>query len=81
MLEKTRTARDPFRCSVPDTLPGTYQPVVIGVVTDRLFSLILPGNLRYNFALELDRATTDIRSKMLVGKSSLRRKLIGYFHA
>jgi hypothetical protein len=51
------------------------------VVPDRLFSVAYPDNLRHNFALELDRATADLRSKTLVGKSSFRRKLIGYFHA
>ena len=53
--------------------------LTIGVVPDRVFSLEFAGRTRLNFALELDRGTMDIKSRQLVGKSSFRRKLLGYY--
>ena len=44
-----------------------------------MFSLAFEGRTRLNFALELDRGTMDIKSRQLVGKSSFRRKLLGYY--
>ena len=79
--EATRTARDPFRCRVSVREPGVREPVVIGVVPDRLFSLAYPDATRHNFAVELDRATMDVRAATLKGKSSFRRKLVGYAEA
>ena len=80
MPENTRASRDPFCCYV--TISGDLsEPVSIGIRPDRLFSLVYPGNLRHNFALELDRATAPIRSTVLLARSSFRRKLIGYLHA
>jgi hypothetical protein len=78
MPEATRSARDPFRCRVRIALERR-EPLVIGVVPDRLFCLAFADATRLNFALELDRGTMDIRSRQLVGKSSYRRKLIGYW--
>jgi hypothetical protein len=77
--EATRLAADPFRCRVTLRLEELPQPLTIGVVPDRLFSLSLADNMRMNFALELDRGTMDIKSRRLVGKSSFRRKLLGYW--
>ena len=54
---------------------------MISVIPDRLFSLRYANDTRLNFALELDRGTMDIASRTLVGKSSIRRKLIGYHQA
>jgi hypothetical protein len=51
------------------------------VVPDRLFSFSYPNGTRHNFALELDRGTMDVKAKRIAGKSSFRRKLLGYFHA
>lgn len=45
-----------------------------------MFSLVLPDSTRVNFALELDRGTMDINARRLVGKSSFRRKALGYWH-
>ena len=44
-----------------------------------MFSLAFENRTRLNFALELDRGTMDIKSRQLVGKSSFRRKLLGYY--
>ncbi len=79
MPEKTRALRDPFRIRVTVSVPGSVKPVIIGVVPDRLFSLV-SGDERRNFALELDRGEMSVNAKSLK-KSSYRRKLLGYFHA
>ena len=76
-----RNARDPFRCRVDVRLHGVNAPVSIAIVPDRLFSFAYPNGTRHNFALELDRGTMDVKAKKLTGKSSYRRKLLGYFHA
>lgn len=74
-----RVVRDPFRCRV-DVRHGNAT-VPIGVVPDRLFSFAYTNGTRHNFALELDRGSMDIKARQLAGKSSFRRKLLGYFHA
>lgn len=81
MPEATRRLSDPFRCRVEVRTAGQALPIPIAVVPDRLFSLAYADGTRHNYALELDRGTMDIRAKRLAGKSSFRRKLIGYFHA
>lgn len=53
-------------------------PLVIPIIPDRLFGLTYPDTTVHHFALELDRGTMDIWANRLVGKSSFRRKLIGY---
>ena len=78
--EATRRNRDPFRARVTVRVPEHRDPVGIGVVPDRLFSLYLADATRINFALELDRGTMDIKARTLLGKSSFRRKLVGYYH-
>lgn len=81
MPEATRKARDPFRCRVSISFPTQREPLTLAVIPDRLFSLRFENDTRLNFALELDRGTMDIASRTLVGKSSIRRKLIGYHQA
>lgn len=81
MPEATRKARDPFRCRVSISLPHQREPLTLAVIPDRLFSFRFANDTRLNFALELDRGTMDIASRTLVGKSSIRRKLIGYHQA
>jgi hypothetical protein len=81
MPEATRKARDPFRCRVSISLPHQREALMLSVIPDRLFSLRFANDTRFNFALELDRGTMDIASRTLVGKSSIRRKLIGYHQA
>jgi protein involved in plasmid replication-relaxation len=78
MSETTRSARDPFCLRV--TIRHHDKALTIPVVPDRLFAFAYPDNTTHNFALELDRGTMDIWANRLVGKSSIRRKLIGYFH-
>lgn len=77
--EATRNARDPFRIRVTVRVKEHPTPVAIGIVPDRVFSLFLTDNTRHNFALELDRGTMDIKARTLIGKSSFRRKLLGYY--
>ena len=61
------------------TLKTAREALTIGVIPDRVFSLAFEDRTRLNFALELDRGTMDIKSRQLVGKSSFRRKLLGYY--
>ena len=77
--EATQNARDPFRIRVTVTVKEHSTPVAIGIVPDRVFSLFVADNNRHNFALELDRGTMDIKARTLIGKSSFRRKLLGYY--
>jgi protein involved in plasmid replication-relaxation len=77
--EATRAQSHPFRCRVTLRVKELPLPLIIGVVPDRLFSLMLGDDTRNNFALELDRGTMDITSRRLIGKSSFRRKLLGYW--
>ena len=62
------------------TPPHESRDVTVGVVPDRLFSLATAGE-RTNYALELDRGFMDIDAKTLTGKSTIRRKVLGYWHA
>jgi Replication-relaxation len=78
MPAKTRSLRDPFRIRVPVSLPGKPQPLTIGVVPDRLFSLAM-HDVRRNYALEVDRGSEPVDAKSL-NRTSWRRKLLGYFH-
>lgn len=79
MPEKTQKLRNPFCIRVTVSVPGSARPVIIGVVPDRLFSLVSADGRR-NAALELDRGEMSVNAKSLK-KSSYRRKLLGYFHA
>jgi hypothetical protein len=75
--EKTREDDAPFHVRV--ALKTAREGLTIGVIPDRVFSLAFADRTRLNFALELDRGTMDIKSRQLVGKSSFRRKLLGYY--
>ena len=77
--EATQKRADPFRLSV--TFPHDGRQLAIGVVPDRLMSFVYPDNTRHNFALEIDMGTADVWSNNLRTKSSIRKKLLGYFHA
>ena len=61
------------------TLKTARETLTIGVIPDRVFCLAFEDRTRLNFALELDRGTMDIKSRQLVGKSSFRRKFLGYY--
>ena len=83
MPEETRRPRrnhNPFKLKPTFTPPRENANIVVGVVPDRLFSLAA-GEERTNYALELDRGTMDVDAKTLVGKSTIRRKILGYWHA
>lgn len=60
------------------TVAQRDRPLVIPIIPDRVFGLTYPDKTSHHFALELDRGTMDIWANRLVGKSSFRRKLIGY---
>jgi hypothetical protein len=77
----TQAMRDPFRLRVAVPMLGSGVPIPIAVVPDRLFSIVYDNGTRHNFALEIDRGTMDVAAKRLVGKSSYRRKIVGYFYA
>jgi hypothetical protein len=77
--DKTRALRDPFRCRISVRLPQAAAPLTIGVVPDRLFSLVHESTTRRNFALELDRGTMKVNAKTF-GGTSFRRKILGYYH-
>jgi hypothetical protein len=79
MPESTRARRDPFKLLV--TIHHDRKPLDLAVVPDRLFTLLSAGSRPSSYALELDRGSMDINAKRLVGKSSFRRKQIGYFNA
>jgi protein involved in plasmid replication-relaxation len=88
----TRDLPDPFACKVsiplndlarylPKIARTLREPLKITVVPDRVFTLLYPDNTRHNFALELDRGTMDIKSKSLLAKANVRKKIAGYFFA
>lgn len=78
MPELTANSCDPYALRI--SLQHHAKQLTIAVVPDRLFAIVYPDT-QHNFALELDRGTMDINAKRLVGKTSFRRKLLGYFHA
>ena len=80
MPEATRKLQQPFRCRVQVRVAIQREPISVGVIPDRLFSVLYRNETRHNFALELDRGTMDLKAKQLIRKSSFRRKLLGYFH-
>jgi hypothetical protein len=78
MPQRTRVSADPFCLRV--TVFHQDKRLTIPVVPDRLFALAYP-DVRHHFALEVDLGTMDIWANRLVGKSSIRRKLLAYYHA
>ena len=79
MPERTRDARDPFCLRV--RIVHHDKGLTVPVIPDRLFAFRYADGTTHNFALEQDMGSMDIWASRLVGKSSIRRKLIGYFHA
>jgi hypothetical protein len=77
MPEHTQRTERPFTSHV--RISHENRTIAIAVQPDRLFSLLYPDE-RHNFALEQDLGTMDIWPNRIVGKSSLRRKLLAYFH-
>jgi Replication-relaxation len=71
---------NPFACKVTVQLDELKKPIEITNVPDRVFSQLFPDDSRSNYFLERDRGTMDIWAKRLIGKSSFRKKHIGYFH-
>lgn len=70
--EKARALRDPFRLRV--TVAEKFKTIPLSVVPDRLFSLVLAGERRFNFALELDRASMSVTGRFA-------RKIAAYLAA
>jgi hypothetical protein len=79
MPEATQDKSDPFQLRV--AIPHRDTSLTVPVIPDRLFALRYDNGTIHNFALELDRGTMDIWANRLVGKSSLRRKLLAYHYA
>jgi hypothetical protein len=75
----TRELPDPFRLRV--TVEHEGVPISLNAIPDRLLSLVLPDNRRYNFCVEIDRATMSVAARRLTGKSSFARKVRAYFSA
>ena len=75
--EKTRTAREPLRLSVPglDNKLG-----VSSVVADGLFGLAFPDNTAAYFLLEMDRGSMPVARSRL-DQTSFKRKLAVYWEA
>jgi hypothetical protein len=78
MPEPTKNTTRPF--SLRATIRHQHKPLTITIIADRLFALVYP-HARHNFALEQDLGTMDIWASRLIGKSSIRRKHLGYVHA
>jgi hypothetical protein len=55
--------------------------VALNAIPDRLISVVLSDHRRYNFCLEVDRATMSLAARRLSGKSSYARKIRAYFAA
>ena len=79
--ERTRALKDPFALRV--TVPHNHKEVPLTIVPDRLCSLVYANNTRNNFAIEQDLGSMSVgnKSTKLLGKSSIRKKHIAYFHA
>jgi len=71
-----------FACKFTVELGHLKKRIDITNVPDRAFSILLPDHSRTNYFLERDRGTMVIGTKRtrLIGKSSFRKKQIGYFH-
>jgi hypothetical protein len=71
-----------FACKVTVQLKHLKNPIDISNVPDGVFSFLFPDESRSNYFLERDRGTMPVGTKRtrLVGKSSFRKKQIGYFH-
>lgn len=61
MPEATRARRDPFRLRV--TVTDNFKKTPLSVIPDRLFSLAIGGDRRFNFALEFDRASMSVTGR------------------
>jgi|KBSSwiStaDraftv2_1062776.scaffolds.fasta_scaffold44592_3 hypothetical protein len=75
----TRDLADPFRLRVAVEHDG--HTVALNAIPDRLVSVVLPDNRRYNLCFEIDRATMSIAARRLSGKSSFGRKIRAYYAA
>ena len=72
----------PFACKFSVDLEQLKKPLPITIVADRLFRFRYTNDERHNFCLEQDRGTMTVGTKRtpMIGKSSFRKKQIGYFH-
>jgi hypothetical protein len=74
----------PFACQVVVPITRSKKTVDIDISNepDRVFSILFPDDTRTNYFLERDRGTMPVGTKRtrLTGKSSFRKKQIGYFH-
>ncbi len=75
MREATRTARNPFFWPAEVKVSGRTEK--IGLVPDRLMSIVLPNRTRLNFAIEVDTGEMPVERRSMKG-TSIARKVAGY---
>lgn len=75
MPEATRTARNPFLWPAEIKIGGRTEK--IGLVPDRLMSIVLPNRTRLNFAIEVDTGEMPVERRSMKG-TSIARKIAGY---
>lgn len=73
--EATQKASNPFLWKAKVTLGSQSEKV--GLVPDRLFSLVFADNTRRNYALEFDTGEMPIARRSLKG-TSIKKKMLGY---
>jgi hypothetical protein len=78
----TLASGNPLSCVLTVNVPHLRQPLDLTVIPDRIMSVVYPDDTRHSYAIEVDRGSMSVgtsRSR-LIGKSTYRKKLIGYFH-
>ena len=75
----TRDLADPFRLRV--TIQHEHRPLPLNATPDRLISIVLPDEHRFNFCVEIDRGTMSVAARRLTNKSSFGRKIRAYYAA
>lgn len=77
----TQAKADPFKLRVNVRPDRGAAPIEIAIVPDRVLSTVYPDETRHNLVLEIDEGTMDVKARRLVGKSSIVKKIIGYYEA
>lgn len=75
MPESTRNTRNPFLWPTEMKIGGRSERV--GLVPDRLMSIVLPNRTRLNFAIEVDTGEMPVERRTMKG-TSVARKIAGY---
>ena len=81
VFQLTATLPDTYR-SILDPKDTRTDALVVHTKPDRVFSLIsADGTQRTNFLYEADRETETVRPSALSNQATIRRKILGYWHA